>query len=413
MPGRPPLQLTKTEAMRDKRTMSLEQDASNPYVAKGIELRDIFARDAIKRDKEGGRPTEQLRLLKESGLLTILIPKEFGGAGEPWSTALRIVREFAKVDGSLGHLYGYHFASVHGAHLRGSPDQAADLYRRSAEGNWFWGNAGNSFSKSLFGRREGEWFVLDGFRPFTSGSHIADYLQIAWEDHVTNERIFAAIPSTREGLKIEDDWDGIGQTQTGSGRVTFDKVSVHESEVLDYKRNAGRPFRNLTPLQQQSVLLNVFIGTAQGALQAAAEYTRTKSRPWIYSGVENHIDDPWVKRQYGDLVIRTRAATLLADEALDALDAVWARGQDLTDEERGAAAITLASANVLAGETALKVTSEIFEVMGARSATKANGFDRFWRNARIHTLHNPAEYKTRNVGHWFLTGAYPEPGVFQ
>jgi hypothetical protein len=45
--------------------------------------------------------------------------------------------------------------------------------------------------------------------------------------------------------------------------------------------------------------------------------------------------------------------------------------------------------------------------MGARSATIANGYDRFWRNVRIHTLHNPAEYKTRNVGSWFLTGAHP------
>jgi alkylation response protein AidB-like acyl-CoA dehydrogenase len=59
------------------------------------------------------------------------------------------------------------------------------------------------------------------------------------------------------------------------------------------------------------------------------------------------------------------------------------------------------------------VTSEIFEVMGARSAIRPYGLDRFWRNVRIHTLHNPAEYKTRNVGTWFLTGEYPEPGIFQ
>jgi alkylation response protein AidB-like acyl-CoA dehydrogenase len=44
---------------------------------------------------------------------------------------------------------------------------------------------------------------------------------------------------------------------------------------------------------------------------------------------------------------------------------------------------------------------------------RANGFDRFWRNVRIHTLHNPAEYKTRNVGNWVLTQQFPEPGIFQ
>ncbi|WP_204277429.1 acyl-CoA dehydrogenase family protein, partial [Escherichia coli] len=77
--------------------------------------------------------------------------------------------------------------------------------------------------------------------------------------------------------------------------------------------------------------------------------------------------------------IKTQAATLLADRALDALDEAWERGFDLTDEERGEAAIKVAAANAFAGETALEVTAKIFEVMGARSAVTANGFDRFWR----------------------------------
>ncbi|WP_353507267.1 MULTISPECIES: hypothetical protein [unclassified Variovorax] len=41
-----------------------------------------------------------------------------------------------------------------------------------------------------------------------------------------------------------------------------------------------------------------------------------------------------------------------------------------------------------AGEVALEVTSEIFEVLGADASTRSPGLDRFWRNARIHTLHN-------------------------
>lgn len=393
--------------------MSFDLDTSDPFLAKAVELAGQFAEDAVERDKAGGRPDRQLQLLKQSGLLTILIPREFGGQGQKWSTALKIVREFAKVDGSLGHLYGYHFGSVHGAYLHGSPEQAADLYRRSAAENWFWGNARNSFSKTLFGQREGDHYVIDGFKPFTSGSHVADYLMISWLDPTGQEYTFAAIPADRVGVKIHNDWDGIGQRQTGSGRISFDRVKVHQNEVLDRKSNSGKPFQSAGVLQQQSTLLNVFIGSAQGALIAARDYTREKSRPWIYSGVEKHTDDPWVKRTYGDLFIKTQAATLLADRALDAVDAVWDRGFDLTEEERGEAAITVAAANAFAGDTALEVTSKIFEVMGARSATNANGFDRFWRNVRTHTLHNPAEYKIRNVGTWFLEGAYPEPGIFQ
>lgn len=393
--------------------MSFELDTSNLHFAKAVALREIFARDAAARDREGGKPLAQLALLKESGLLNLLIPRNYGGAGERWSTALKIAREFAKVDGAIGHLYGYHFGSLHAAHLRGTPAQAADIFTRSATGNWFWGNTANSFSKSLFGRRDGDGYILDGYRPFTSGSHIADYLQIAWEDRDTDQRSFAVIPATREGIRIENDWDGFGQRQTGSGRVTYENVRVHDHEVLSYRPDGGRPYQTITPFLQQSTLLNVFIGSAQGALFTARDYTRERSRPWLHSGVEKHTDDPWIKRVYGELYTKVRAATLLADEAAATLDGVWARGRDLTAEERGEAAVVIAGANVHAGEVALDVTSRIFEVMGARSATIANGYDRFWRNVRIHTLHNPAEYKIRNVGAWYLTGAHPEPSAFQ
>jgi alkylation response protein AidB-like acyl-CoA dehydrogenase len=398
-----------------------EPATDNPWIARAVALRDIFATDAIERDRAGGRPVEQIRLLKEQGLLALLLPRAVGGEGEPWSTALRIVRLFSQVDGSLGHLFGYHYSALLGLRQRRVPQQAEDLWRSSAAGNWFWGNTANSFSRSLFGRQEGEWFVLDGYRPFSSGTHVADIIAVAWEDQPGDHglRRFAAIPADREGLVIEDDWDGIGQRQTGSGRVSYHGVRIHQSEVLgapvplQATSAPTEPYRTLTPLQQQSVLLNVYLGTAQGALRAARSYTTQHARPWLHSGVERHIDDPWVQRQYGELWTQTRAATALADRALAALDHAWAQGESLSAEQRGEAAVAIAAANVLAGEVALKVTSEIFEVMGARSAVRSHGFDRFWRNARIHTLHNPAEYKTRNVGRWLLGEGHPEPGTFQ
>ncbi len=88
-------------------------------------------------------------------------------------------------------------------------------------------------------------------------------------------------------------------------------------------------------------------------------------------------------------------------------------GEALTEVERGLAAIDLATANVYAGEIGLAVSSGIFEVMGSRSATKANGYDRFWRNVRTHTLHNPAEYKKRTIGTWLLTGEFPVGGLYR
>lgn len=385
----------------------------NPYLEKAKALLPLFAQDAPERDRRGGRPTEQVAAIRNAGLLNLLIPTRLGGEGQAWSTVLRIVRAFATVDGSLGHLFGYHALCQVGTRARTDPAHTERILRASAEGGWWWGNSNDPLSPSVVGRREAGGFRLDGVRPFSSGSHVADYLQISWQDADTAERLFAAIPATTPGLVVNDDWNGIGQRQTGSGTVRFDGVFVSDAQRLDFSYRKGAPFKSIGAALSQSILLNVFLGSAQGALLAARDYTLARSRPWRTSGVARHIDDPWIKRRYGELYTRTCAATALADIALASVDAAWAKGENLTEQERGANAVTVAQANVLAGEVGLDVCSAIFEVMGARSATVDQGFDRFWRNVRTHTLHNPAEYKTRTVGSWFLTGAFPEPDIYQ
>lgn len=391
--------------------MTFSPDLSDPFVATAVDLRAIFDRDAVARDKAGGRPVEQIRLLKESGLPSAQIPKSYGGKGASWLSVLRVVREFARTDGSLAHLYGYHHLPLNGVLFRGTQAQKDRLLTRSASENWVWGNSGNAMSKTSTARRNGSGWILSGFRPFSSGSHIADYIQVAWEDG--QDRLAAAIPADREGIIIEDDWDGVGQRQTGSGKVTFRDVHVGDDELIGSPAVPLTPFQTLISLFQQAVLLNLFVGSAQGALSEGRDYTVSQSRPWIYSGCDNHTDDPFVQRKYGDLYIRTLAAAELADVAARSLDAAYSQGEALTLEQRGQTAIDLATANVYAGQIGLDASSEVFEVMGARSATKANGYDRFWRNVRTHTLHNPAEYKKRTIGTWLLTGEFPVGGLYR
>jgi alkylation response protein AidB-like acyl-CoA dehydrogenase len=391
--------------------MKLCGDTVNSFVTKAAELTEIFAKDSPARDKAGGRPIEQIQLIKRAGLASIHIPKKFGGAGEPWSTVLRIVREFARADGSIAHLYGYHVLSQNEVYFRGTTSQREALMRASAAGDWFWGNSGNNFGPSLSGQRDGEYHVLNGSRAFSSGAHIADYIRVGWEEANSGTRCLAAIPADREGVIIMDDWDGIGQRQTGSGTVVYENCRVHESEMFGGAESGS--FSTLIPQCQQNVLLNVFVGSAQGALEEARAYTTTKSRPWLTSGVERHVDDPWVQRVYGDLYSKIEAAASFGDRAAEAMDGIWMKGKDLGEEDRGKAAVVIAAANLFAGQIALEVTSTIFEVTGARSATNEYGLDRFWRNVRTHTLHNPAEYKSRNVGKWYLSNEYPLPGLYQ
>lgn len=70
-------------------------------------------------------------------------------------------------------------------------------------------------------------------------------------------------------------------------------------------------------------------------------------------------------------------------------------------------AIAVATAKTLATQVGLAITSEMFELMGARATANVYGFDRYWRNLRTLTLHDPTDYKLRDLGDWVLNGQPP------
>ncbi len=166
------------------------------------------------------------------------------------------------------------------------------------------------------------------------------------------------------------------------------------------------PFATLVTPAIQLVFVHFYLGIAEGALAAAADYTRDTTRPWLLSGVDSATQDPYTLATYGELAVSARSVRLLADHAAEAVQRGIDRGQDLTAEERGEIAVTVAAAKVAATQAALDITARILEVTGARSTASAHGFDRFWRNVRTHTLHDPVAYKLREVGDHYLNGAH-------
>lgn len=70
-------------------------------------------------------------------------------------------------------------------------------------------------------------------------------------------------------------------------------------------------------------------------------------------------------------------------------------------------AIAVYIAIAFATKVGLDITSRIFDVMGARSTAASYGFDRYWRDLRTFTLHDPVDYKLRNIGNWVLNHELP------
>ncbi|MGV9522495.1 acyl-CoA dehydrogenase family protein [Streptomyces griseus] len=386
-------------------------DSPDAWIERAAEVAALLATDAAARDRAGATPYTEIRLLKDSGLVTLLGPAEHGGGGHDWTTAYRVIREVAKADGSIGQLLGYHYLWNWAARLVGTREQWEHVEAEAVRHTWFFGGAVNPRDNDVVVTEDGDDLVFTGAKTFSTGSKVSDVTVLEGVLEGTDQHIFAIVPSDSPGLTFHDDWDNIGQRLTESGGVTIDGVRTPWASAAGYVDKEFRPrvYNTLNVPTIQLVFISFYLGIAAGALETAATYTRTKTRSWLHGGYDQAVDEPYVIDTYGDLTAKLWAVEALAD-------AVAAEGQKLHDapdevtaQSRGAFEVRVAAAKARATEVALEVTSRIFEVTGARATASAEGLDRFWRNVRTHTLHDPVAYKRREVGRHVLTGELPEP----
>ncbi|QCW77225.1 monooxygenase [Streptomyces sp. S6] len=386
-------------------------DSPAAWIERAAEVAAILATDAAARDKAGATPYTEVQLLKDSGLVTLLGPAEHGGGGQDWTTAYRVIREVAKADGSIGQLLGYHYLWNWAARLVGTREQWEHVEAEAVRHTWFFGGAVNPRDSDVVVTEDGDDLVFTGAKTFSTGSRVSDVTVLEGVLEGTDRHIFAIVPSDSPGLTFHDDWDNIGQRLTESGGVTLDGVRTPWASAAGYVDKEFRPrvYNTLNVPTIQLVFISFYLGIAAGALETAATYTRTKTRSWLHGGYDKAVDEPYVIDTYGDLTAKLWAVEALAD-------AVAAEGQKLhdapdevTEQARGEFEVRVAAAKARATDVALEVTSRIFEVTGARATASAEGLDRFWRNVRTHTLHDPVAYKRREVGRHVLTGELPEP----
>ncbi|MGY4971368.1 acyl-CoA dehydrogenase family protein [Streptomyces nigrescens] len=381
------------------------------WIERATEVAAVLATDAAERDRAGATPYDEVRLLKDSGLVTLLGPVEHGGGGQDWPTAYRVIREVSKADGSIGQLLGYHYLWNWAARLVGTREQWEAVEAEAARQRWFFGGAVNPRDKDVVVRDEGETLVFSGRKSFSTGSKVSDVTVLEGVLEGTDSHVFAIVPSDSDGLTFHGDWDHIGQRLTESGSVTLDGVRVPWSAAAGYVDKEFRPrvYNTLNVPTIQLVFAHFYLGIAAGALETAAVYTRTKARSWLHGGHERAADEPYVIDTYGDLTAKLWAAEALADRVAGEGQRLHDAPDAVTEQDRGEFEVRVAAVKARATEVALEVTNRIFEVTGARSTASAEGLDRFWRNVRTHTLHDPVAYKRREVGRFVLDGALPEP----
>jgi alkylation response protein AidB-like acyl-CoA dehydrogenase len=372
-----------------------------------------FAETAVERDEAGGTPKEQRDAIRQSGLLALSIPTQFGGLGASWSETLGVVREFAKVDSSIAHVFGFQHLMLATVRLFSRPDQWQPWFEQTARKNWFWGNALNPLDTRTVVKTFDGWREFSGKKSFCSGASDSEMLiASAIDESAGGKLLIAAIPSGRTGITLHGDWDNMGQRQTDSGSATFERVRVEENELLLDPGPLSTPFACLRPLIAQLHFSHIFLGIAEGALEEARHYTLKEGRPWFRSKAQHVSEDPYVLRHYGEFWVGLESVRLLVERAAEQLDEAWHKGHALGAEERAQLALSIATAKVAAVRTGLDICSRLFEVTGARATHASLRLDRHWRNLRTQSLHDPVDYKLHELGDWALNQTRPTPSFY-
>ncbi|SCX99697.1 acyl-CoA dehydrogenase family protein [Pseudomonas sp. NFACC37-1] len=372
-----------------------------------------FAETAVERDEAGGTPKLQRDAIRQSGLLALSIPTQFGGLGASWSETLGVVREFAKVDSSIAHVFGFQHLMLATVRLFSRPDQWQPWFEQTARKNWFWGNALNPLDTRTVVKTFDGWREFSGKKSFCSGASDSEMLiASAIDESAGGKLLIAAIPSGRTGITLHGDWDNMGQRQTDSGSATFERVRVEENELLLDPGPLSTPFACLRPLIAQLHFSHIFLGIAEGALEEARHYTLKEGRPWFRSKAQHVSEDPYVLRHYGEFWVGLESVRLLVERAADQLDEAWHKGHALGAEERAQLALSIATAKVAAVRTGLDICSRLFEVTGACATHASLRLDRHWRNLRTQSLHDPVDYKLHELGEWALNQTRPTPSFY-
>ncbi|MFZ6046912.1 SfnB family sulfur acquisition oxidoreductase [Pseudomonas sp. CR3202] len=382
----------------------IRDDAEALDVARRIAA--LFKPGAVERDRERRLPLDELELFSRSGLWGIGVPREFGGAGVSRVTLARVIAIISAADASLGQIPQNHFYALEVLRVNGTPEQQRRLFAAALAGQRF-GNAlaeiGTRTANDRTTRlvKDGAGYRIQGRKFYCTGAlyaHRVPTLVVAEDGH----QYLAFAERNAPGLTVIDDWSGFGQRTTGSGSVVFDDVPVAAEDLVSFQAAFERP-TTVGPFAQ---ILHAAIdaGIARAAYEDALEFVRSRSRPWIDSGVDKASDDPLTIQEFGRLAIRLHAAEAILDRAGRLLDAATAEPKA---ETVAAASLGVAEARALTTEVSLAAGSKLFELAGTRASLAEHNLDRHWRNARVHTLHDPVRWKYHAVGNYYLNGQLP------
>jgi len=348
-------------------------------------LREFAEREILpnvmKWDECGEFPTEVIKELGKMGVLGIIFPSEYGGAGLGYVEYVIAVEELSRVDGSVGIIVAAHnsLCSNH-IFLAGNEEQRRKYMPKLASGEFLgaWGltepgsgsDAGGARMTAVRKGKNGGW-VLNGTKTFiTNGGHADVAVVIAVTDRAAHTHGLSAfvVEKGTKGFRPGKKENKLGLRASDTSELIFEDCWVPEEALLGKEGDGFIDAMRILDGGRISIAA-LGLGMAQGAYEAALKYS--KQREQFGKAISEFQAIQW---KLADMATEIDAARLLTMRAASMKDA----GLKTTLES--------SMAKLYAGEVAVKCANEGVQIHGGYGFIKDYPAEKFYRDVKLCTI---------------------------
>ena len=345
---------------------------------------------AAERDEEERFDREIFDKMAELGLTGIPWPEEYGGAGFDYLAYCIAVEELSRVCASTGVTLSAH-TSLAGwpVYKFGTEEQKQKYLRPMAEGKKIGaygltepGSGSDAGGMRTYAVEDGDHYVLNGSKIFITNGGIADiYVVFAVTDPEAGSKGTTAfiVEADFAGFSVGKKEQKLGIRSSPTTEIIFDNCRVPKENILG-EVGQGFVVAMKTLDGGRNGIAAQAVGIAQGALDAATEYAKERVQ----------FGKPIALQQGVGFKLADMATTIEASRLLT-YQAAWLESNDLPYGQASA------MAKLMAGDTAMKVTTEAVQVFGGYGYTKDYPVERYMRDAKITQIYEGTQEIQRLV----------------
>ena len=330
-------------------------------------------------DEAGEFPLATIKELGKLGLMGIIFPPEYGGAGMGYVEYVTAVAELSRVDGSVGIIVAAHtsLCSNH-IYLAGNEAQKKKYVPKLATGEFIgaWGltepSAGSDAGSARMTatRAKGGW-VLNGTKTFITNGHYADVIvALAVTDRAARTHGLSAfvVEKDTKGFRPGKKENKLGLRASDTAELIFEDCFVPAENLLGGEGNGFRDSMRILDGGRISIAA-LSLGMADGAYGVALKYS--KERKQFGKAISEFQAIQW---KLADMATEIEAAKLLTLRAAAMKDA----GMNTTLES--------SMAKLYASEVAVKCANEGVQIHGGYGFIKDYPAEKFYRDVKLCTI---------------------------